>query len=169
MTGQRLLVVDDEENLRTMLCAALQHHGFDVVSAADGSEALAALAAEAPDLVVLDVMMPGVDGFEVCRRMRAAQDHTPVLFLTARGAAEDKVRGLKLGADDYLEKPFSLEELVARIEAILRRTGERRATNVFELDDVHLDDDAHLVTKAGEVVHLHTHIHMWKCSFRDEQ
>ena len=154
MTGERLLVVDDEENLRSMLCAALQHHGFDVVTAVDGAEALATIATERPDLVVLDVMMPGLDGFEVCRRMRADQDLTPVLFLTARDGTEDKVRGLKLGADDYLEKPFSLEELVARIEAILRRSGAASDASVLELEDVRLDDDAHLVTKAGDIVHL---------------
>ncbi|MEM8922669.1 MAG: response regulator transcription factor [Actinomycetota bacterium] len=154
MTGARLLVVDDEENLRSMLGAALRHHGFDVGLAADGAEALAALPTVRPDLVVLDVMMPGVDGFDVCRRMRAADDRTPVLFLTARDGTEDKVRGLKLGADDYLEKPFSLDELVARIEAILRRAGTSASGAVLELEDVRLDDDAHIVTRAGERVHL---------------
>lgn len=153
MSGERLLVVDDEENLRSMLCAALRHHGFDVESAVDGAEALEMLSGASPDLVVLDVMMPGVDGFEVCRRMRARHDPTPVLFLTARGETADKVRGLKLGGDDYLEKPFSLEELTARIEAVLRRTGTVVA-NVAELDDLRVDDDAHRVTRAGQPIHL---------------
>ncbi len=98
-------------------------------------------------------MMPGIDGFEVCRRMRADNDLTPVLFLTARDATVDKVRGLRLGADDYLEKPFSLDELVARIEAILRRTGSVE-TNVHQLEDLRVDDDAHTVVKAGTHVHL---------------
>lgn len=155
MTGERLLVVDDEANLRSMLRAALRHHGFEVTMAADGREALDALDEVRPDLVVLDVMMPDLDGFEVCRRMRAGNDATPVLFLTARDGTEDKVRGLKLGADDYVEKPFSLEELVARIEAILRRTGAAAASsNVLELEDVRLDDDAHTVVKADTHVHL---------------
>jgi len=99
-------------------------------------------------------MMPGIDGFEVCRRMRAKQDFTPVLFLTARDSTEDKVRGLKLGGDDYLEKPFSLEELAARIEAILRRAETSPTSSVLELEDLVLDDDAHTVTKAAERVHL---------------
>ncbi len=154
MAGERLLVVDDENNLRSMLRAALQHHGFAVTVAADGAEALAEIRSAAPDLVVLDVMMPGIDGFEVCRRMRAAHDHTPVLFLTARDETQDKVRGLRLGGDDYLEKPFSLEELVARIEAIIRRVGASEVSSVLTLEDVTLDDRAHLVTKAGEHVHL---------------
>ena len=154
--GARLLVVDDDENLRSMLGAALRHHGYDVALAADGVAALTSLANRRPALVVLDVMMPNVDGFEVLRRMRADNDTTPVLFLTAREETEAKVRGLRLGADDYLEKPFSLEELVARIEAILRRaaTAVTSATQVLELEDLRLDDEAHTVTKAGERVHL---------------
>ena len=154
MAGERLLVVDDEDNLRSMLCAALRHHGFEVDAAADGNEALDALETSPPDLVVLDVMMPGLDGFGVVRRMRAERDATPVLFLTARDATDDKVRGLKLGADDYLEKPFSLDELVARIEAILRRSGSTASATVLELEDVVLDDVAHRVVKSGAHVHL---------------
>jgi len=150
----KLLVVDDEENLRSMLAAALRHHGFTVALAVDGRDALKVLAASSPDLVVLDVMMPELDGFEVCRRMRDGGDQTPVLFLTARDATEDKVRGLRLGGDDYLEKPFSLEELIARIEAILRRTATAPPSTVLRLEDVELDDDAHTVMKAGTHVHL---------------
>ena len=132
MAGAHLLIVDDEENLRSMLAAALRHHGFEVSSAATGREALDAVSERTPDLVVLDVMLPDLDGFEVCRRLRTAGDHTPVLFLTARDATEDKVRGLTLGGDDYLQKPFSLEELVARTTAVLRRTGRARdQRNVF--------------------------------------
>ena len=155
MAGEHLLVVDDEENLRSMLSAALRHHGFEISVAANGREALTAVEDSKPDLVVLDVMMPDVDGFEVCRRLRADNNHTPVLFLTARDSTEDKVRGLTLGGDDYLEKPFSLEELVARATAILRRAGATKDdTSVLELEDLSLDDDAHIVLKAGESIHL---------------
>ena len=154
MTGHRLLVVDDEDNLRSMLSAALRHYGFDVDVAADGSEGLGRIEAEKPDLVVLDVMMPGLDGFEVCRLMRSKGDLTPVLFLTARGDTADKVTGLKAGGDDYLEKPFSLDELTARIEAILRRTQDSPPGNVLTVADLSLDEDAHVVTRDGVSVHL---------------
>ncbi len=137
-----------------MLEAALRHHGFEVAAAANGRDALAA-ASNGPDLIVLDVMLPDVDGFEVCRRLRADGIRTPVLFLTARDATEDKVRGLTLGADDYLVKPFSLEELVARVQAVLRRAGlTKDEGTVLECADLTLDDDAHRVTKAGEAVAL---------------
>ncbi len=155
MAGEHLLVVDDEENLRSMLSAALRHHGFEISVAANGREALTAVEESKPDLVVLDVMMPDLDGFEVCRRLRADNNHTPVLFLTARDSTDDKVRGLTLGGDDYLEKPFSLEELVARATAILRRAGAvKDDASVLELEDLSLDDDAHIVLKAGEHIHL---------------
>jgi two-component system OmpR family response regulator len=155
MPGHHLLVVDDEDNLRSMLAAALQHHGFTVTTARDGREALDLMPGVRPDLVLLDVMMPEVDGFEVCRRLRAEGDRTPVLFLTARDATEDKVRGLTLGADDYLQKPFSLDELVARVHAVLRRVGEApRARNVLECADLTMDDDAHRVVRAGQEVSL---------------
>lgn len=150
-----LLVVDDEENLRSMLAAALAHHGFEISTAADGKEALTAVGRDRPDLIVLDVMMPEVDGFEVCRRLRRDGDTTPVLFLTARDATQDKVEGLRLGADDYLQKPFSLDELVARVEAVLRRAGADVAEDeVLRVADLALDDAAHRVTRAGEEVAL---------------
>ncbi len=155
MSGEHLLIVDDEENLRSMLAAALRHHGFEVSSASTGREALAAVDEKSPDLVVLDVMLPDLDGFEVCRRMRTGGDHTPVLFLTARDATEDKVRGLTMGGDDYLQKPFSLEELVARTAAVLRRTGQARdERTVLQAGDLELDDDAHRVTRGGTEVSL---------------
>ena len=155
MAGEHLLVVDDEENLRTMLSAALRHHGFEITVASNGREALAAVDETKPDLVILDVMMPDLDGFEVCRRLRADDNHTPVLFLTARDSTEDKVRGLTLGGDDYLEKPFSLDELVARATAVLRRAGATKDdASILELEDLSLDDDAHIVLKAGEHIHL---------------
>ncbi len=155
MPGEHLVVVDDDDNLRSMLCAALRHNGFEITPAVGGREALSVVAERRPDLIVLDVMMPEIDGFEVCRRLRQEHDHTPVLFLTARNSTEDKVRGLTLGGDDYLEKPFSLEELVARVVSILRRAGTTKPAMVmYELEDLSLNDDAHLVVKAGVSVHL---------------
>jgi two-component system, OmpR family, response regulator len=155
MAGPRLLLVDDEDNLRSMLEAALRHNGFDVASVASGREALAAVGAAEPDVMVLDVMMPDLDGFEVCRRLRTEGHHTPVLFLTARDGTEDKVRGLTLGGDDYLVKPFSLEELVARVHTVLRRAGVDRAeATVLRCADLEMDDDAHRVTRAGVDVSL---------------
>ena len=154
MTGERLLLVDDEENLRSMLEAALRHSGFEVASAATGREAIDAVPAARPDLIVLDVMLPDLDGFEVCRRLRSDGSRTPVLFLTARDGTEDKVRGLTLGGDDYLVKPFSLEELVARIHAVLRRAGATRDDVVLSCADLELDDDAHRVTRGGVDVSL---------------
>lgn len=155
MPGERLLLVDDEDNLRSMLEAALRHHGFDVVSVANGRDALERVAEVGPDLIVLDVMLPDLDGFEVCRRIRTEGDHTPVLFLTARDATEDKVRGLTLGGDDYLVKPFSLEELVARVQALLRRAGTtKQDDSVYRCADLEMDDDAHRVVRAGQEVSL---------------
>ncbi len=155
MPAEHLLIVDDEDNLRSMLVAALRHHGFHVSAAATGRDALDEVAASAPDLVVLDVMLPDLDGFEVCRRLRARGDHTPVLFLTARDTTEDLVRGLTLGGDDYMQKPFSLEELVARATAVLRRSGVAKQANaVLTCEDLVLDDDAHRVTRGGVEVSL---------------
>lgn len=155
MPGERLLLVDDEDNLRSMLEAALRHHGFEVDSVANGRDALEAAVERHPDLIVLDVMLPDLDGFEVCRRLRADGRRTPVLFLTARDALDDKVRGLTLGGDDYLVKPFSLEELVARARSVLRRAGlTREDESVLRCADLELDDDAHLVKRAGAEVSL---------------
>ena len=149
MSRPQLLLVDDEDNLRVMLQAALRHSGFEVEAVANGREALDRVGVGRHDLIVLDVMMPDLDGFEVCRRLRADGSRTPVLFLTAKDATDDKIRGLTLGGDDYLVKPFSLEELVARLEAILRRTGTRAPGSTLTCADVVLDVDAHRVTRAG--------------------
>jgi two-component system OmpR family response regulator len=154
MATARLLLVDDEDNLRSMLEAALRHSGFDVHPAANGRDAIEAVPTVQPDLIVLDVMLPDLDGFDVCKRLRTSGDRTPVLFLTARDATEDKVRGLTLGGDDYLVKPFSLEELVARITAILRRAGLDPAAEDLRCEDLVMDDEAHLVTKDGQEVAL---------------
>jgi two-component system OmpR family response regulator len=155
MSAERLLLVDDEDNLRSMLQAALRHNGFDVVSVASGRAALEAVSAQHPDLVVLDIMLPDLDGFDVCRRLRADGHKTPVLFLTARDGTEDKVRGLTLGGDDYLVKPFSIDELVARVHAVLRRVGAAKDDDTrLRCDDLMLDDDAHLVSRGGNEISL---------------
>ena len=154
MANERLLLVDDEDNLRSMLDAALRHNGFDVHAVATGRAALDAVPEVAPDLIVLDVMLPDLDGFEVCRRLRRDGARTPVLFLTAKDATEDRVRGLTLGGDDYLVKPFSLEELVARVHAVLRRAGGARPGSVLRCADLVVDDDAHRVTRSGAEVAL---------------
>jgi two-component system, OmpR family, response regulator len=154
MAGERLLLVDDEDNLRSMLEAALRYEGFDVHAAASGRDALEVVDDQSPDLIVLDVMMPDLDGFEVCRRLRNDGVKTPVLFLTARDGTDDKVRGLTLGGDDYLVKPFSLDELVARISAVLRRSGLVRAGAVLRCADLEMDDDMHVVRRAGQEIPL---------------
>jgi two-component system OmpR family response regulator len=153
----RLLVVDDEPNILELLSATLRFSGFEVASASTGYEALATAKTFAPDLLVLDVMMPGIDGFDVAKRLRAGGSRTPVLFLTARDADEDKVTGLTIGGDDYVTKPFSLEEVIARIRSILRRTramGESEGRSVLALGDISLDEDTYEVHKAGEPVEL---------------
>ena len=132
-----ILVVDDDTRLRNALRRVLASHGFEVEVAADGDEALARLRGGAFDAVVLDVMMPGSDGIEVCERLRAAGDQLPVLMLTARDAVRDRVAGLEAGADDYLVKPFANEELVARVRALLRRSGGGAEPLVFA--DLELD------------------------------
>ena len=149
-------MVDDEPNIVELLSASLRFAGFEVHTASNGTEALARAAAVDPDLVVLDVMMPGLDGFEVMRRMRQEGLNAPTLFLTARDAVADRVNGLTLGADDYVTKPFSLEEVVARIRAILRRAGMVVDVDTERLifADIELDDDAHEVHKAGVPVEL---------------
>jgi two-component system OmpR family response regulator len=154
----RLLVVDDEPNILELLATSLRFAGFEVATASNGRDALAEARRLRPDLVVLDVMMPDMDGFSVVRRMRGEGTTAPVLFLTARDATEDKVTGLTVGGDDYVTKPFSLEEIVARIRAVLRRTsgkagvGEQPARLTFA--DIELDDDTHEVWKSGELVPL---------------
>ncbi|MCB1038642.1 MAG: response regulator transcription factor, partial [Acidimicrobiales bacterium] len=137
-----------------MLEAALRHSGFEVHPAATGRAALEAVPDVDPDLIVLDVMLPDLDGFAVCQRLRSEGNRTPVLFLTARDTTEDKVRGLTMGGDDYLVKPFSLDELVARINAVLRRTGAAKDDSTLRCVDLELDDEAHLVTRGGTEVSL---------------
>jgi two-component system OmpR family response regulator len=152
----RLLVVDDEPNILELLSASLRYAGFDVATADNGQDAVRQARSFKPDLMVLDVMMPQLDGFDVVRTLRGDGVDCPVLFLTARDATRDKVTGLTLGADDYVTKPFSLEEVIARIRAVLRRSGAGRAETPSRLAyaDVELDDDTHEVWKAGEPVAL---------------
>ncbi len=152
--SSRILVVDDEDNITFLLDAALRHFGFDVRVASTGRDALTQVEQFAPDVVLLDVMLPDLDGFEIVRRMRTNGTKVPVLFLTARDAVEDKVRGLTLGGDDYVTKPFSLEEVVARIQVILRRQGVVTGTSRLQLADLEMDDDAHVVRRAGQSVDL---------------
>lgn len=152
----RVLVVEDEENVRYVTVTALRLGSFDVAEATTGRQALQLVGdpGAAPDLMVLDVMLPDLDGFEVCRRMRADGVDTPVIFLTARDSTEDRLRGLTIGGDDYLTKPFSVEELVARVQVILRRVGKSRPSATLVVGDLELDDSAHTVRKAGVEVAL---------------
>ena len=153
----RLLVVDDEPNIVELLSESLRFAGFEVTTARGGAEALRLARETAPDLAVLDVMMPGIDGFEVVRRLRSEGLRFPVLFLTARDSTEDTITGLTVGGDDYVTKPFSLGELVARIRAVLRRaamTAGATGAEPMSFADITLDEDAHEVTKAGELVGL---------------
>jgi two-component system, OmpR family, response regulator len=151
----RVLVVDDEPNLVEVVAMALRFQGFTVETAATGREALGAVAKFKPHLMVLDVMLPDMEGFDVAARLGAQRAGVPIIFLTARDATEDKVRGLSGGGDDYMTKPFSLEELVARIRTILRRTGQAAPESgrlVFE--DLELDEESREVTRAGVAVEL---------------
>jgi two-component system OmpR family response regulator len=154
-SDHRVLVVDDEPNIVEVVTMALRFQGFDVETAATGREALAAVTSFKPHLMVLDVMLPDMEGFEVASRLGAQRAGVPIIFLTARDGTEDKVRGLTGGGDDYMTKPFSLEELVARIRTILRRTGQASPESgrlVFE--DLELDEESREVTRGGMPIEL---------------
>ena len=155
----RVLVVDDEPNISALLSATLRLVEFEVRVVDSGHRALVAVEDFEPDLVVLDVMLPDLDGFDVAKRLRATGSRVPVLFLTARDAVEDRISGLSAGADDYVTKPFSLEEVVLRIRAILRRSqpeleGQAADTGVLRYADLELDEDAHEVRRAGRLIDL---------------
>jgi two-component system, OmpR family, response regulator len=153
--GQRVLVVDDEPNIVEVVTMALRYQGFDVEGAATGREALAAVTRFKPHLMVLDVMLPDMEGFDVASRLGAQRAGVPIIFLTARDATEDKLRGLTGGGDDYMTKPFSLEELVARIRTILRRTGQASPeSGVLQFEDLELDEESREVTRAGNPIEL---------------
>jgi two-component system OmpR family response regulator len=151
----RVLVVDDEPNIVDVISMALRFQGFEVESAGTGIDAIAAVAAFKPELIVLDVMLPDMEGFDVARRLGAERARVPIVFLTARDSTEDKIRGLTIGGDDYVTKPFSLEELIARIRSVLRRSGlAEPESSRLTFEDIELDEDAHEVSRAGEVVDL---------------
>ncbi|GAA2055702.1 response regulator transcription factor [Williamsia deligens] len=156
-SGARVLVVDDEPNILELLSVSLKFQNFDVATAANGPAAIDKARSFRPDALVLDVMMPGMDGFGLLRRLRADGVEAPALFLTARDSMEDKITGLTIGGDDYVTKPFSLEEVVARLRVILRRSGfgeKEPEPSRITFADIELDDDTHEVWKNGELVAL---------------
>jgi two-component system OmpR family response regulator len=158
----RVLVVDDEPNIRELVQVALKFHGCAVTTGATGTDALRLAAADQPDLIVLDVLLPDIDGFEVCRRLRASDNEVPIIFLTARDTTSDTVTGLALGGDDYITKPFSVEALVARVRAVLRRArrktgddgGDGAGGAIVRVGDLELDEDHWTVHRAGTPVEL---------------
>jgi two-component system response regulator MprA len=149
-----VLVVDDDRAIRESLDRALSLEGYRVLAAADGAQALDRVAADAPDVIVLDLMMPNVDGLTVCRRLRGRRDRTPILMLTARTETSDRVSGLDAGADDYLPKPFDLDELLARIRALLRRTKEEGDDATLQVADLVLDTAGRRAVRAGREIEL---------------
>jgi two-component system, OmpR family, response regulator len=159
----KVLVVDDEPNIRELVQVALKFHGCAVTTGATGKDALQLAATGDPDLIVLDVMLPDIDGFEVCRRLRASDNDVPVIFLTARDTTSDTVTGLTLGGDDYITKPFSVEALVARVRAVLRRVakqqgsvgeGDASGASTLRVADLELDEEHWTVHRAGTPVEL---------------
>ncbi|HLZ96003.1 MAG TPA: response regulator transcription factor [Candidatus Dormibacteraeota bacterium] len=153
----RVLVVDDEPTITELVAMALRYEGFSVKTAATGRAALTAVGQFSPALVILDVMLPDIDGLEVLRRLNSSGHKVPIIFLTAKDATEDKVHGLTVGGDDYVTKPFSIEELVARVRVVLRRHGASGdESGRLQLADLELDDEAHEVRRAGQPIALTT-------------
>ena len=153
--GKSILIVEDEQNIVDILSFNLSREGYDTLEAYDGPTGLQLALEQDPDLILLDLMLPGMDGFEVCRQVRESGSSTPIIMLTAREEEADKVLGLELGADDYVTKPFSLEEVVARIRAILRRTREQVEDDpIIRVADLEINEDSHDVTRAGQPVDL---------------
>ncbi len=152
--GPRILVVDDELNIAELISMALRYEGFEVATAGSGAEALKTFEAFRPRLIILDVMLPDFDGFEVARRLGGTRSDVPIIFLTARDTMDDKIRGLTLGGDDYVTKPFSVEELVARIRSILRRVGATDADSKLAFEGLELDEDTREVFRGGELIEL---------------
>jgi len=151
-----VLAVDDEPSLTELLSMAMRYEGWDPSTAASGSEAVRVARDVHPDAVVLDMMLPDFDGLEVMRRIRAEQPEVPVIFLTAKDAVNDRINGLTAGGDDYVTKPFSVEEVMARLRALLRRSGaaSKRSESELIVGDLVLDEDSHEVTRGGEEIHL---------------
>jgi two-component system, OmpR family, response regulator len=159
----RVLVVDDEPNIRELVQVALKFHGCAVTTGATGNDALRLAESDQPDLIVLDVMLPDIDGFEVCRRLRASDNEVPIIFLTARDTTSESITGLTLGGDDYITKPFSVEALAARVRAVLRRArrqpgkdsgGDAGSDATLRFGDLELDEDHWTVRRAGTPVEL---------------
>ena len=151
----RILVVDDEANIADVIAMALRFQGFVVETASDGAAALRAVESFRPDLLVLDIMLPDMEGFDVAQRLGAQRAQVPIIFLTARDSTEDKVRGLTMGGDDYVTKPFSLEELVARVRAILRRSGlAKPESGRLTFEDLELDEETMEVARGGQAIDL---------------
>ncbi|WP_028709229.1 response regulator transcription factor [Propionicicella superfundia] len=152
----RVLTVDDEQSITELLSMAMRYEGWEVTTAASGTAAVKAASQTRPDAIVLDMMLPDFDGLEVMRRIRASQPEVPVIFLTAKDAVEDRIGGLTAGGDDYVTKPFSLEELIARLRALLRRTGASliRSESQLIVGDLVLDEDSHEVSRGGTDIHL---------------
>jgi two-component system OmpR family response regulator len=155
MAKTRVLIVDDEPNIRDLLATSLRFAGYEIQTAANGAGAVAAVTESEPDIILLDVMLPDMNGFSVTKKLRSSGIQAPILFLTARDDVEDKITGLTVGGDDYLTKPFSLDEVVARIQAILRRTKTGEAESaVIDAGAVVINQDAHEVTIEGKLVDL---------------
>lgn len=155
MSDIKVLVVDDEPNIRDLLSASLKFAGYDVQTAINGKQAVEAAVNWQPEIIVLDVMLPDMNGFSITKKLRSMDIHTPVLFLTARDETQDKITGLTVGGDDYVTKPFSLDEILARLQAILRRSSATEAqASVVRVGELEINEDAHEVTVGGTVVEL---------------
>ena len=152
--GPKILIVDDEPNIRDLLTTSLRFAGFAVRAVATGAQTISAVLEEEPDLILLDVMLPDINGFGVTKRLRARGYTCPILFLTAKDTTEDKIQGLTVGGDDYVTKPFSLDEIVARIRAILRRTKQEEEDATLKVGEVEMDQDTHEVIVKGNSVEL---------------
>jgi two-component system, OmpR family, response regulator MprA len=150
----RLLVVEDDPQVRAMLTRALRYEGFEVIAACDGAEAMASLRSSRPDLLLLDLLLPDADGVDLCGRLRAEGDPLPILMLTARDTVSDRVAGFEAGADDYLVKPFSTAELVARVRALLRRARDRPPPSTRRVGELELDASTHEVRRGGRPLQL---------------
>jgi len=155
MNGQSILIIEDDPALLRGLTDNFRAQGYDVRTASDGNAGLAAVLGEPPDLVLLDIMLPKLNGYEICRRVRERNHEMPIIMLTAKGQEEEIVRGLELGADDYVTKPFSIRELIARVKALLRRRGADDES-VHQIGDAKLDLVSHKLTRGGEEIPLTT-------------